>query len=626
MKTKPILIAAGILVLLACVFLFVRSRNLVRPEKNEVVQFLRQFEIHLTNGPTDSAKSCFAIDRHSKIVTRLVNILSNKTPADGQENKLFKLSLDVENARITFVNRGLVQADIPVYFAQEKIAGEKSFLILKIQKTADHQLKIVQVDARQLLADYIAYKKKVESLSIPDKDIFDPITLASFKIAEKLKSNYDSVLYFEHIDNKTYYYVAKGKFATYSANGNGRETPNDYKIGLVNPDLKEIIPVEYDVIHNIGGTIDGLIEVEKDSKKGCFDTTGKAIVLANYDQLLPLDDESNLALLRNGDDYFYLKKDMSISDKLVDFKIATVFKKIKNLSNSSTFSAKGLKIIIEANSRDNFIADFFPPSYLVDLSIVNKTIEFPNPLRKMSSAEKEEDEEYGTLYCKISFDGYKPEDKNWLETAYYSVVDDYLGGRGGLYETKNVLAIDNKSNKIMGFGVDSYSGIEEAAGQLSGACNDNHFRQINDTLFEFKTTSLLDLTINETDISEAPRYHYLHIVNGKLVALPNERLFGFTQYVKMDDSYLSGCYIIDDKQTDHLTPEILQYIKNEIFASYRYKFKNEKWTKQFEYNFGRSDGANNVTVDDSLTAIDKYNIAWINQKLKGQKTNSLAAK
>ncbi|MGZ3835120.1 MAG: hypothetical protein ACXVB0_16455, partial [Mucilaginibacter sp.] len=62
------------------------------------------------------------------------------------------------------------------------------------------------------------------------------------------------------------------------------------------------------------------------------------------------------------------------------------------------------------------------------------------------------------------------------------------------------------------------------------------------------------------------------------------------------------------------------------FASYRYKFKNEKWTKQFEYNFGRSDGANNVTVDDSLTAIDKYNIAWINQKLKGQKTNSLAAK
>ena len=33
-----------------------------------------------------------------------------------------------------------------------------------------------------------------------------------------------------------------------------------------------------------------------------------------------------------------------------------------------------------------------------------------------------------------------------------------------------------------------------------------------------------------------------------------------------------------------------------------------------------------VSVNDSLTDIDKYNINWIAQKLKGIKTNTLAKK
>ena len=80
--------------------------------------------------------------------------------------------------------------------------------------------------------------------------------------------------------------------------------------------------------------------------------------------------------------------------------------------------------------------------------------------------------------------------------------------------------------------------------------------------------------------------------------------------------------MIDDKHVDKVSPEILQYMKNEIFASYHYKFKNEKWTKEFEYRFE----GKNTSVDDSLTAIDKYNINWISQRLKEQPGKVLAAK
>ncbi|WP_394772378.1 hypothetical protein [Mucilaginibacter sp.] len=76
-------------------------------------------------------------------------------------------------------------------------------------------------------------------------------------------------------------------------------------------------------------------------------------------------------------------------------------------------------------------------------------------------------------------------------------------------------------------------------------------------------------------------------------------------------------------------------IKNEIFADYAYKFKDKRWEDIFmmmeSYNRKTIDKQPyNVSVDDSLTVIDKYNINWINQRLKGSAAtapkNTLAAK
>lgn len=620
MKTKPILITIGIIVLGVCVFLFVRSRGISRPGKIEVSQFLVQFEENLAAGNTDSVKHCFEIDPNGKVVTRLVNILSDKNPSDGKPNLLFKLNMDAAEAKIIYLNADLVQASIPIQFNSGKLPTLPSLLILKIHKLSANQLKIVQVDVRRFLADYAAYKKKIEALTVPESAMFDPVTLAAFKVAKQLKPKYDSVLYFQHIGNQTFYYVARGHFRTYNSEGHLVDT-DSYKVGLVNPEMKEIIPVEYSLIHNIGGTFDGLIEVEKDGKKGYIDTTGKVIVPANYEQAIPLTDDANLGLLKNGDDYFYLKKDLSISEKLVDFKIRDVLKKIKDISGTYTISAKEIRNIMEYNSKDDDASLIFPPAYLVEWDILPKQMDMPNPIRKKPHNEEEEDGA-GIDYSTISFDGYKPDEKNWFEAMYYSVVSDYIGGRGGLYGTKNLLFVDNKKNRISGLSIDNYYGDEEGGGVLSGKCNDNYLRQINDTLYEFKTTVSIGLLLNGISVDEAPHYQYLHLVNSTLKPLPTERLFGFTKFVKMDDSYLYGCYIFDQKQADKLTPELLQYMKNEIFASYHFKFKTAKWTKEFEYRFE----AKNESVDDSLTAIDKYNINWISQKLKAKTGDALAAR
>lgn len=621
MKRKPVLITLGIVALFAIGFFFVRGRFLNKPQKADISQFINHFTESLATGKRDSVIACFETNQHQKLVTKLVNIFSGKTGGDGKSEPLFGISLDAGKTKITMLNSELAQAVIPVYFTHDSLPGSQSVLILKIRQSSSHACKIVQLDALTLFVDMAAYEKKVKLKGLRDEDLFSPITLASFKTAKELRSKYDTVLWFQHIGGKTYYFVAKGavKIDYYDA-------ARDNNIGLLSPALKEIIPPKYDLVHNVNGTVDGLIEVEKADKRGFYDIDGKNVVPVEYDQILPLTGDENLALLRKDNDYFYLKNDKTISDKIADLKITDEIKKIKNLNGSFTLEDPKSDDIMERNDRDYYTSIVLPPSYLVDLGILPKYMDLQNHLRKQ--VENDAGDGEGSEYYKVSFDGQK-EDGNWLKAAYYSVVDSYLGSRSGLYETKNILVVDKHSNKMMGFSADSYHGMAEGGGPLSGKCNDNSLRQINDTLFEFKTTAVLDQQIqNDSVIYEGPYYHYLHVQNGKLIALPNERLFGFTKYVKMDDGYLMGCYIIGNKDVDHMTTELLQYAKNEIYANYHYKFKSEKWSSVFQSRFGRYDDDKGLytNVDDSLTDIDKYNINWITQKLKGAKATTLAAK
>lgn len=643
MKTKPILIIVTAVILLAGTFLFIRSKYLAKPEKGEIAQFLNAFNAQLKAGNADSAILYFDSDQNIKLVKKLVGVLINKTNISGKGKPLFKVSLNTEDAVIKFINPELVTAMVISHFDYEGLPTDRSSILFTIHKTGNQQYKIAQVDLKEFQTDYSSFQAKVIHKTTPDKDIYSPITLAAFKTAEQLKTRYDSVLWFDHVNNQTYYYVVKGKvpdgifFADAEEEKPKAQEHGDYKIGLVDPGLKEIIPAEYDLIHNVGGTIDSLIEVEKGDKKGLYNLQGKLIVPVSYDEIIVLKNDENLALLKISDDYFYLKKDFSVSDKLVDFKIADALPYIKTYGESYTLSDRSSKNLMECNDRDINTSLMIPPSYLVTWKIFPKFIRLQNPLRKLSEETMGDGD--GTVTLSLTFDGAKKEEDNWFQSAFYTMVDEYLGGRSGLYTTKKVLLVDKKQNRILGFNADSFYGNSESGGQLSGECNENTLKAINDSLFEFKTTSQLEQPMLDStqDIEEGPYYHYLQIKNGKLVALKSKRIFP-TQFVKLDDSYLQNCYVIikdtysDKSETttiSNATNEILQCMKNEIYASYHYKFKNPRWNEVFDSRFSDYSGneeVKNATVDDSLTSIDKYNISFINSKLNAKKTNTLAAK
>ena len=188
-------------------------------------------------------------------------------------------------------------------------------------------------------------------------------------------------------------------------------------MGLVGPDLKEIIPTEYDLIHNLGGTLDGLIEVEKGDKKGFFDLSGHIIVPASYDQLIPLNDDVNAALLRKGDEYFYLTKGMTVTDRLNDFKIASIIPEIKKLSDHYVIKDGKFSDVMEFNAKDEYNTLFISPSYLVDLVILPKFVFLQNALRNYGLREDESDDGDGTVSYTVDYKGSDKKNKAGLNRS-----------------------------------------------------------------------------------------------------------------------------------------------------------------------------------------------------------------
>ncbi|OCX50652.1 hypothetical protein BEL04_23060 [Mucilaginibacter sp. PPCGB 2223] len=629
MKRKPVIIIAAVAVLGICAFLFIRSKYLAKPKDTEVIAFLEKFNTTVLGGDPEQLLTYFNIPQKSKPLMKLLSVLCNKTGASGSGQPLFEVSLTTAYSDLKIINNELLEVRIPATFSEKNSNNppRQTFLFMKLRKIGQGEFKILQIDGREFFKDYVAFENVIRTREQPEKQNYDPITLAAFAEAQKLKASYDTIPAFEHYNGKTYYYVVKGSGKEFSFEQVGEDSTLNWKIGLVGPDLKELIPVKYTLIHNISGIIDGLIEVEDKGRRGFYDLNGKEVVPITYDQILPLKGETNLALLHKGQDYFYLKSDLTVSEKIAGLKIADMLPQIKEYGAKSTLTGAESKGLIEFNSREYHASIVFPPSYLVDWEVRPRVQMFKNPLRPDFLSDEEMSEKY-----LIAFEN-SPAASNWLTSALYSIEDSYLGGRGGLYSAKALVVVDKKSNTVVGHQMNVDYSTEENPGSES-ECIESQIRQVNDTLFEFKMSSIYNQTLhNDKLLANGPTFHYLYVKNGRLTELHNKRLFGFTKYVKMDDSYLKGCYIYDDKQLDHPNLEMLQYMKNEIYAEYLYEFKDPKWAEVFQgrfnnYNMEEQKYKRNTSVDDSLTVIDKYNINFLDQKIKAQKASPkvLAAK
>ena len=624
MKKKTIIAIAGSVILVVIVVLItLHFRKKRAADTSGIYAFLNEFNVQLKKKNMDSVMFYFDPNLRGSQEYRLlaIRLMGFKQSEDGADTDPF-VTLTLGSSDIKTLNPTTSEVTVPAVLSFEKLETRNTELTLKLVKQGD-SYKITQVTAKRFLLDYVTYSNYIKDKTLRDEDRFSPETLAAFKVANQLKAKYDSVIWFDHFNGQPYYYVVKGKWEGYSPDS------ANYKMGLVGPDQKEIIPVEFALIHNISATFDNLVEVEKDHKRGFYDLAGKNVLPVEYDGIYPVSDAQSIAVLKKGDDLFWLKNDYSVSEK-TNLKMADIITNIKKTGPfNMTGAGLGDKNIMEFNSRDIPGSIYIAPSYLVDLNLIDPIKQFKNPLRK-----RVEYDDVSKQYLVQPAINTRDAGNNWLTATFYKIRDYFLGGRSEFYEKKNMVLTDAKRNKVYTADISVNNVKEENSdGMGEGAvCDVNLIKALSDSLFEIKSGSNLyaELYDSTKTIAGGVYYHYFTIKNGKLVNLRNDRVFGFTKYVKMNDSYLKGCYNISEGReyknlkyhtVNTITPEMLTYMKNEIYADYKYRFKDKRWQSVFMDWYQMDDDKTNATVDDSLTVIDKYNLNFISQKLNTYKSD-----
>ncbi len=584
MKTKPY-ITNLLLILLSISFLLnYGCKSQKQNDNKEIIAFLTSFGQTLKSGD-DKALLNFFDEKieNPKVLKKLLDIISGKTNFLGTDKPLFPITLDFEGADLIVSEK--TEASVPAYFQTPEPGERRATLTFKMRKNPEGKLKFYQIDAQDFLAQYIICENLIKTKNVSEKDIFDPKTLEAFKKAGMLKSRYDTVVWFAHLNSETYYYVANGEWISPKQFGDLDITKNN--LGLLNPDLKEIIPPKYNLIHNISGTIEGLIEVEKDKKRGMYNLNGQLIVPVDYDQIFPVTNDSSLAILQKGKDFFRLRNNYSISNK-IETNITDVINLVPSFS-AVNMTGTGNNNILEINSRDDHASVYVSPSYLADLKIFNPVIYFKNPLRKNVQYY-----DMSTRYVVSASESVKDNETGFLEATLYSIRDYFLGGRSEFYDRKNIVIKDNQNAVVYTGGItNSYEEYSDGPTY----CKDFKIKAIGDNQVEIKSSATTEISATGTSkeyLIEAPVYHYLNLNNKKIEPDEKDRVFAFTSYVKMDDSYLRGCYSYatykedsnkaDSLNTDYLKPEYLQYVINEIYASHNFKFKDTLLNEQFSFS------------------------------------------
>ncbi|WP_256010139.1 WG repeat-containing protein [Desertivirga xinjiangensis] len=599
MSKNRLIIAASILVVVLAGFLF-GKQYLNKPEENEIQAFLEVLVNDLNSKPIESVRIHFDVQQPRKELARLLNLLSGKTGLDARFKPLYKTAISFTDPEIKMINERLSHVKVNMVLSHESLPDFESELNLDIRKDGANTFKVIKINGEELFGDFVAYENAIRAKMYQADEIYSPQTLAAFKTAEQLKTKYDSVLWFSYVDGRSYFYVVKGEWNVNAViYGNGPKP--EYSMGLVDAEMKEIVPPDYSLIHNIGGTFEGLIEVEKDGKRGFYNLEGKLVVPVDNDQIIPIHDSTHIAVLNHGQDYYWLNKDYSISEKDSTIRVDDIMNKVSKQANRYRVSENQIQNLLEYNSREIHGCLYLAPSHLVDWKIMYQMTHFKNPLRKKVEFFEISDWIDIRLTKKI-----QPAD--WLETIFYSIRDNYIGGRSDFYDTEKVMMVDKKNNQIHSFDISSDYPVDIE-------CNEIRAAALSDTEVEIKTDHSFDVKIQGKYLQAMPFYHYYRLENGKMNELPNKRIFSFSKYVKIDDRYLKGCFRYGDKKLISPTKGMLEYIKMEIYADYDFKFEDKSWIDMFEMNMMEYKPKHS-NVDDQLTEIDRYNINWIDKKLQ----------
>ncbi|HEV8512817.1 MAG TPA: WG repeat-containing protein, partial [Cyclobacteriaceae bacterium] len=513
---NKIITATIILIIAIVVGCSVTSKNEI---DKDVEVFLNDFQSKLKD-PDYEIMNLFSTNQPKEEILKAIAILQNK------DTSLIKSRIVLSAAKSSWVDSWLT-VEIPVELINKgQVWHDKNVLYLKLIKR-DGRYYVGSMDAKELYKHFLMMKDAIGNADALARRMAD--IKIYYDKAKELQKDYDSVIWFAHHKNMTYYYVVNGKYNFDSLKANKRQ---EFKMGLIDETGKVIVPVEFDLIGNPSMMLDEAVEVKKDGKIGYYSLAGSEIISASYDWLVPYEKDLAIALVKKDSTFGWLNKAYAFQENFPSSDAERSINEFEYLTSKAfTFGNGHQDLIIILYP---FNSDFFrgngmitPPAYFV-----RNGIQPPINDGFITKSEINENNlfQYGNEYEESSSE--KPFSISKTLTAFVSNLKTrYIGGRGEFYRSHKIILMDKKLNFI--------------SSVVTNGDNDFEFKKLNDELFESKFRSEF---WGPSDILEYnfPDFNYFRFDGHQLTELNSNRRFKFTEFLKIDSSYLSGYFITVD--------------------------------------------------------------------------------
>jgi hypothetical protein len=585
-RSNRIVVAAAVILAVVAACSVLKKEN----AEKDIRVFLTTFQGSLAS--TDEEILKYFESRQSKeAIISAVRILQNK------EHEFIECIASFDNADITTEDKGL-KVVIPVAFRTKDLDNgqDGASSIVMFVKQKDDSFVITKLEAEEFYKTFADIRNMIEwsvelKLEMRERE---PI----YALAKVLQMKFDSVVWYTTYKTQRYFYAVNGNWIGYENRWQKRHGDPDCKMGLIDDEGNIIVPLEYDLVGTLGFHFDDEVEVKKDGKVGYFNIATKQVTIpTSYDMIIPYEKDHARAIVKQDTVYGWI-------DEAYQYQSGFPSAQAQKWVRSFAFFPKDLKL--KADSVISFAevpnADgagsgiVMPPSYLVQTGIFNEVIVGISTTKVPLNGWTDYLVTDGTMLEKIT-------DK--IEAVLTTITERYLDGREEFY-TYNRLAFVN----------DKFDTLAVSDVPTSGKIS---FKQIDSTLLELKFDAS---NFEGSDIAEYnfPEYAYFRLSTDLTVSkLESRRSFAFTQFVKIDSSYLSGEFTryteeAGEVQATFLSLKTLNYMRNQILADYGYRFTAEEDVAQFQYADWYKPQYDTVQeCEEQMNEIDLHNLRFLDQ-------------
>lgn len=420
-------------------------------------------------------------------------------------------------------------------------------------------------------------------------------------LKNKLESLFPSAPYYARIGDQQFFLVSNIRDHNYE-----KPLESGALFGIAGSDFDLILPVEYEKICNPNTVASQCFEVVKKGKAGLFNYETGKVLSPQFDFIMPSESFSDHTAygFKNGNWYkintmnFEQSPSAGFDPSRVIVNTNYDITKFRGKMLYSSLTSEEAQDVIPGNGV------IFTPSWLSHFGILEPS--YPQIIPdSRGDIWGTEELEVKTIQSKSISDKLK----TFLVSAWESGID----ARGYSIEESHLVSYDAGSGKMVAEKLGDFSPMESPY-----ICDEESYTKfLNDSIIEIRKAVFIYQAKDDL-YPITTTYNYIKLLpDGRLERLDSDRIFDFTKFIFIDESKFHGCfarYVEDDgqsnmEQTEYLSVDDLDLMRNEIFADYGYIFKSDKWKEHFSAQGWYKPRFDNV--DDRLTEIDKANIQVI---------------